>query len=111
MLRNVTSAHKGLTPSGKKTPTVLVLKNLFVFLEFFQSFQRVCSAHAGHTQRLGLMRVSVGFKGHCTAQTFLLMDRNVARTPARVLASIVVHNALQSPAKLYRTLVLFNINC
>jgi len=35
------------------------------------------------------MRVLVGFDGLCAAQTFLLVDRDVARTPARVLASVV----------------------
>ena len=49
----------------------------------------MCSAHAGHTQRLSLMRVSAGFDGQCAAQILLLLDRNVVRNPAQDLASIV----------------------
>ena len=45
------------------------------------------------------MRVSVGFGGHYAAQTFLLVDMNVARNPARVLASIVVRKHRKSEIK------------
>ena len=45
------------------------------------------------------MRVSVGFGGQCTARIFLLVDRNVARNPARVLASIVIANGRTTPSQ------------
>ena len=36
------------------------------------------------------MRVSVGLDVQYAAQTFLLVDRNVARNPAQYLASVVM---------------------
>lgn len=40
------------------------------------------------------MRVSEGFDGQCAAQTFLLVDRNMARNPAQYLASTVRLNTM-----------------
>ena len=53
MLPSVTLAHKGLSPSGKRTLAdgLLLIQNKFAYLKFFKSLQQVCAhAHAGHTQ-------------------------------------------------------------
>ena len=46
------------------------------------------------------MRVSVGFDGQCAAQTFLLVGKDVARSPARVLASVVMHKRINLSKKM-----------
>ena len=52
MLSALIVTHKGLSPSGKeRTLVVLLMKLLFVFLNFSMSIQQVCAAHAGHTYK------------------------------------------------------------
>ena len=59
ILRSVTSAYKGLAPSGKKTSlAVCFLEEKFAFFIFFLSLGEWCTAaRAGHTQAIYKMRV------------------------------------------------------
>ena len=64
MLPSVTLAHKGLSPSGKRTLAdgLLLIQIKIAYLKFFKSLQQVCAhAHAGHTQciyKIGMIVVN-----------------------------------------------------
>ncbi len=59
ILRRVTSAYKGLSPSGKKTSLAVCFSGeKFAFFRFFLSLGEWCTAaHAGHTHAIYKMRV------------------------------------------------------
>jgi len=71
-LQSVTSAFKGLSPSGKIHKLFVAFRNLnFVFLNFLLSYAKVCAhAYAGHTQHLSKMRSS------CKSQMFFFSGIN-----------------------------------
>jgi len=53
MLPRFIRAHKGLSPSGKITPTALTIYlKIIVYLQFFNCFAAGAPAHAGRTTRL-----------------------------------------------------------
>jgi hypothetical protein len=64
--------------------------NFKLFLKLTTSV-RLHDAHAGHTQSVAAIRVSVVNQAFCPAQTSVSMDSFVARNPLLLLHSTVMH--------------------